>query len=150
MAVTASGLFYPTWAAVLNATQLALALIGDDVKFAMYTNSLTPNFSTDTQYNAAPYTSNEVSGTGYTTGGVSLASKTITESPTGTLMYDCADPSWASSTITGARAGLTYDNTLTNKNVIGLTNFGADFSTQNGTFTVQLPSTGLLFIDLTP
>lgn len=150
MAVTASGLFYPTWAAILNSTQLAVNLISDDIKFALFTNSVTPNFSSDSQYGSSPYNANEVTGTGYTSGGVSLASKTITENPTGTLMYDAADPSWSNSTITGARAGLVYDNTLTNKNVICLVNFGADYSTQNGTFTVQLAATGLLFIDLTP
>ena len=150
MAVTASGLFYDAWSKILNATQLAVALIGDDIKFAMFTNSITPNFSTDTAYNASPYNANEVSGTGYTAGGVSLSSKVVDESPTGTLRYDAADPSWSSSTITNARCGLVYDNTLAGKNALGLVNFGADYSTQNGTFAVQLATTGLWFIDLTP
>lgn len=150
MAVSASGLFYPTWAAVLNATQLALALIGDSVKFAMFTNSITPNFSSDTAYGVAPYNANEVSGTGYTAGGVALTNKAIAESPTGTLRYDADNPTWATSTITGARCGLTYDDTLVGKNAVALTNFGADYSTQNGTFEVQLPTTGLFYIDLTP
>ena len=151
MAVTASGLFYPTWAAVINATQLAMNLISDDIKMAMFTNSITPNFSSDTAYGVAPYNANEVSGTGYTAGGVSLSGKVIDESPTGTLRYDATtDPSWANSTITNARCALGWDDTLAGNNAVGLTNFGADFSTQNGTFTIQLATTGWFFIDLTP
>jgi len=150
MAITASGLFVPTFLDVFDATQLALNLVGDTIKGALYTNSVTPNFSTDTAYSSAPYTSNEVTGTGYTAGGATLATKSFTESPTGTLMFDVStDPNWTSSTIT-ARGMLVYDDTLAGKNVIGLVNFGADYSTTSGTFTVQLAATGLFYIDITP
>jgi len=150
MAITASGLYVSQWIDILDATQLAVNLVGDAIKGALYTNSVTPNFSTDTAYSAAPYTSNEVVGTGYTAGGVALTVKTLTESPTGTLMFDLSiDPAWVSSTMT-ARGMLTYDDTLAGKNAIAFTNFGADYTTSSGTFTVQLPATGLFYIDLTP
>lgn len=152
MAIGNSGLFVSQWIDVLDATQLALNLVGDVIKGALYTNSVTPNYSTDTAYSAAPYTSNEIaSGGGYTTGGVTIATTTVTESPTGTLMFDATvDPAWTSSTITNARGLLVYDNTLAGKNAICLVSFGADYSTTSGTFTVQLASTGIFYIDLTP
>ena len=152
MAVGNSGLFVLNWIDILDATQLAVNLVGDTIKGALYTNSLTPNYSTDTAYSSAPYTSNEIAnGNGYTTGGATLATVSVSESPAGTLMVDVStDPNWTSSTITNARAMLVYDNTLAGKNCICLVSFGADYSTTNGTFTVQLAATGLFYIDLTP
>lgn len=150
MAVSASGLYLVTWIDVLDTTQLALDLDLETHKLALFTNSITPNFSTDTAYGVAPYNANEVSGTGYTAGGTALTSTTVTESPTGTLMWDAADTSWASSTITNARAGLAYADALAGNNAIMLINFGADFSTTAGTFLVQWASGGLFNLDLTP
>ena len=102
MAVTVSGLFYPTWRDALNGT-IVLNLDLETHKVAMFTNTITPNFSTDTAYGVAPYNANEVSGTGYTAGGALLTTTTLSESPTGTLMVDAADTAWTTSTITNAR-----------------------------------------------
>lgn len=150
MAVTASGLFVLTFTDVLDTTQLALDLDLETHKVAMFTNSITPNFSSDTAYGVSPYNANEVSGTGYTSGGVVLTSTALSESPTGTIMYDAADTSWASSTITNARCALIYADALAGNNAIVLVNFGADYSTSNGTFTIQWASGGIFTWDLTP
>jgi hypothetical protein len=150
MAVTASGMYVLTWIDVLDTTQLALDLDLETHKMAMFTNTITPNFSTDTAFGVAPYNANEVSGTGYTAGGTVVTTTAVSESPTGTLMWDAADTSWGSSTITNARAGLIYADALAGNNAICLLNFGADFSTVNGTFLVQYASGGILNIDLTP
>jgi hypothetical protein len=150
MAITASGLFVLTFIDVLDTTQLALDLDLETHKVAMFTNSITPNFSTDTAYGVAPYNANEVSGTGYTSGGTVLTSTALSESPTGTIMYDAADTSWASSTITNARGALLYADALAGNNAICLINFGADYSTNNGTFTIQYAATGLVTWDVTP
>jgi hypothetical protein len=150
MAITASGLFVLTFIDVLDTTQLALDLDLETHKVAMFTNSITPNFSTDTAYGVAPYNANEVSGTGYTSGGTVLTSTALSESPTGTIMYDAADTSWASSTITNARGALLYADALAGNNAICLINFGADYSTNNGTFTIQYAATGLFTWDVTP
>ena len=150
MAITVSGLYVTQWIDILDATQLAIDLSLTTHKVAMYTNALTPNYSTDTAYSAAPYTSNQVSGTGYTAGGTTIGSTTVTESPPGTLMWDGADVAWASSTISSARGGLIYADALAGKNAICFVNFGADYSTTSGTFTIQWAATGILTIDLTP
>lgn len=150
MAVTVSGLFVPTWLDILDTTQLAIDLDLETHKVAMFTNTITPNFSTDTAYGVAPYNANEVSGTGYTAGGALLTSTTVTESPTGTLMWDAADTSWTTSTITNARCALAYADALAGNNAIVLVNFGADYSTVAGTFTIQWAAGGIFTIDLTP
>lgn len=150
MAVTASGLFVPTWRDVLDLTQLSIDLDAETHKVAMFTNTITPNFSTDTAYGVAPYNANEVSGTGYTAGGNLLTTTTLTESPAGTLMFDAADTSWTSSTITGARCALIYADANAGNEAIVLVNFGADYSTSNGTFTISWNALGIFTWDLTP
>ncbi len=150
MAVTASGLFLLTFIDVFDTTQLALDLDLETHKLALFTNSITPNFSTDTAYGVSPYNANEVSGTGYTSGGTVLTSTTVTESPTGSMMWDAADTSWSTSTITNARAGLAYADALAGNNAIVLINFGADYSTVAGTFQVQWSATGIFATDYTP
>jgi hypothetical protein len=150
MSVTASGLFIKTFQDVLDTTQLALDLDLETHKVAMFTNSISPNFSTDTAYNVSPYNGNEVSGAGYTGGGKAVTGTTFTESPTGTLMWDATDVSWTSSTITNARCALYYADALAGNNAIVLVNFGGDFSTSSGTFTIVHPAGGIFSLDLTP
>lgn len=150
MAVTASGLFVATWIDILDTTQLAVDLDLETHKAAMFTNSITPNFSSDTAYGVSPYDANEVSGTGYTAGGTEVTTTAVSESPSGTLMWDAADTAWASSTITNARCALIYADALAGNNAIVLVNFGGDYSTTSGTFTIQWNALGILTIDLTP
>ncbi len=150
MAVTASGLFVPTFIDLLDTTQLAVNLDLETHKVAMFTNSITPNFSSDTAYGSAPYNANEVSGTGYSAGGVALTGTAVSQSPAGTLMWDADDVSWASSTISNARCALIYADALAGDNALVLINFGADYSTTAGTFTIQWAAGGIFNIDLTP
>ncbi len=150
MAVTVSGLFVPTWMDVLDTTQLAVDLDLETHKVALFTNSITPNFSTDTAYGVSPYNANEVSGAGYTGGGTVLTSTALSESPTGTIMWDAADTSWAASTISLARCCLIYADALAGNNALILVDFDGDYSTSSGTFTIQWPAGGVFSWDLTP
>lgn len=54
------------------------------------------------------------------------------------LFFDAADPSFSSATIT-ARGALIYNNSKSNA-AIAVLDFGSDFSSSNGTFTVQFPT----------
>jgi hypothetical protein len=148
MAVTKSGLFVATWMDILDTTQLAIDLDLETHRVAMFTNTITPNFSTDTAYGVAPYNANEVSGTGYTAGGALLSTTTVSESPTETVMWDANDTSWTTSTITNARCALPYADALAGNNAICLVNFAADFSTVAGTFLITWAAAGILNIDL--
>jgi hypothetical protein len=151
MAVTVSGLFVTTWTDVLDTSQLALDLDLDTHKVALFTNSITPNFSTDTAYGSAPYNANEIAnGGGYTTGGTVLVGTALSESPTGTIMWDATDTSWASSTISLARCCLIYNDPVAADRAICLVDFDADYSTSNGTFAIQWASGGIFTWDLTP
>jgi hypothetical protein len=150
MAVTVSGFYLATWIDILDTTQLAIDLDLETHKGALFSNTITPNFSSDTAYGVSPYNANEVTGTNWATGGVALTGTTVTESPTGTLMLDATDVSVASATFTGARCYLLYADALAGNNAILLVNFGADYSPNNGTFSITWASTGYGAIDLTP
>lgn len=106
----------------------------DTIKVALFTSSASLDAST-TAYS----TSNEVSGTGYTAGGVTLTSTTV--ATTGTVAYfDADDPSWSSATFT-ARGALVYNNSNSNK-AIAVLDFGGDFTVAGGTFKIVLPAAG--------
>ena len=150
MAVTASGLFFPTWRDILDTTQLAVDLDLDTHKVALFTDTITPNFSTDTAYGTTPYDANEVSGTGWASGVVALAGTAIDESPTGTLRWDATDVSETSTTLTNAECALIYAEALAGDNAIVLVDFGTAYSTVAGTFTIQWAAGGIFTIDLTP
>ena len=55
MAVTASGLFVSTWIDILDTTQLAVDLDLETHKIALFSDTVSPNFSSDTAYGVAPY-----------------------------------------------------------------------------------------------
>lgn len=149
MAITASGLYVPTFQDVLDTTQLALDLDLETHKGALFSNSITPNFTTDTAYGVAPYDANEVTGTNWASGGVALTGTTLAAS-SGTLVFDATDVSVASTTLTNARGYLLYADALAGNNAILLVNFGADYSTVNGTFAITWAAGGIFIIDLTP
>ena len=106
---------------------------GDVYKIALYTSAATLD-STTTAYAGT----NEVIGTGYSAGGVTLSGFAQSSSGTTAWIDWTSDPSWAASTIT-ARGALIYNSSRSNK-AIAVIDFGADKTSTNGTFTVVLPT----------
>lgn len=147
--ITTSGLYIQTWLKMLNVTQLAVSLTSPTLKCALFTDSVTPNFSTDTAWNVAPYHEGEAAGAGYTHGGNLIPAPTLTESPAGTLRWHADPITWTTVTVTGVRGTLIYADEL-NDNALALINFGAEYSCQSGTFTITPASTGLAAFDITP
>lgn len=148
MAITA-GLYVPTFLAALGVTQLALDLDAENHKIALFSNTVTPNFTTDTAYGVAPYDANEVTGTNWAAGGVALTGATLTGAG-GVITFDATDVSVASVTISGARGGLIYADALTGNNTIAMTNFGSDVAATAGTLLIQFAAGGIFTWDLTP
>lgn len=144
-----SGMFLLNWIDILDNTQLAIDLSLTTHKWALYTNTKTPDFSADAAYSAT----NEISGTNYTAGGRTIAagggSPTNTESPTGTIMYDQSDMVWPTATFT-ARGAELYADALAGDNLIVAQTFGADITATAASFTIQFASGGVLTLDLTP
>lgn len=114
----------------------------DTIKVALATSTYTPSQDTHDFFNDV---TNEVTGTGYTAGGATLASKTATyTSGTNTCAFDAADTSWTTSTIT-ARYAIIYKSTGTASTspLIGYVDFGADVSSSGGTFTITWDAAGI-------
>ena len=104
-------------------------LVADTLKIALYTSSASLDAST-----TAFTTSNEISGTGYSSGGVELTSSGTT------AFFDADDPTWTSASFT-ARGALIYNSTNSNK-AIAVLNFGGDFTVSSGTFRIVFPAAG--------
>jgi hypothetical protein len=158
MAVTASGIYCATIVDVLDATQLAIDLSLTSHKIALFPNSITPNFTTDTAWNVSPYNTGEVTGTNWASGGVALSaaaaggtstSPTLTAS-SGTVVYDMANVAVSATTFSNARFALLYADALAGNNAILGLNFGADYSPNAGLFEILFDAAGVFVIDLTP
>jgi hypothetical protein len=119
----------------------------DTIKVALLSSSYTPNQDTHDYFDDV--STYEVTGTGYTTGGSTLTSKTLTYDGTNNvIILDAADTTWGSSTIT-ARYAVVYDDsgaTAGAKALIGYVDFGSDQSSTNGNFTITWDSTGIVRI----
>lgn len=149
MAVTASGIFVPTIRDALGAAQIGLDLDADTHKVALFSNSITPNFTTDTAYGTGTYGSNEATGTNWASGGVTLAGATFT-GITGGVKFDATDISVATVTLSGARCALIYADALAGNNAIVLVDFGQDYSPTAGTLEIAWHASGIFTVDLTP
>lgn len=115
----------------------------DTFKVALVTSAYTPNQDTHDYWDDV--VANEATGTGYTAGGATLASKTMTyDNATNKWTFDAADVSWASSTIT-ARYAVVYKSTGSNATspLVAYVDFGSDQSSSAGTFTLSWSASGI-------
>lgn len=107
---------------------------GDVYKIALYLAATTIGPGT-TAYTAT----NEVAnGSGYTTGGATLAGRQVVTDGTTVILDWTTDPVWAGASFT-ARGALIYNDTNADK-AMGVFDFGADITATNGNFTVTLPA----------
>ena len=103
----------------------------DTLKIALYTAEADLNANT-TVYGTA----NEITGTGYSAGGVVLTGATVLTSGT-TAYVDFNDAVWNPAAFT-ARGALIYNSSKGNKSIAVL-DFGSD-KTATTSFTVQMPA----------
>lgn len=108
----------------------------DDYRIALYGEGASLSEAT-TAYTAT----GEVSGPGYTAGGMALSGFTDgLDGRTVTITWD--DPVWSVATIT-ARGALVYNASRANAAVAVLA-FGGDVQSTDAPFTVQLPDDGVV------
>ena len=106
---------------------------GDSFKIALYTSSANLDAST-----TAFTVTGEVSGTGYTSGGLALTN--VTPTSTGTTAFtDFADITFSSATIT-ARGAMIYNDTEAGDPAVAILDFGVDKSSSDGDFTISFPT----------
>ena len=135
-------------AVVPNATKKAILdgeidFGGDTFKVMLLTSSHSSNV--DVQAFIDDISSNEISGTGYTAGGASLASSSTSQDNAGNEgVWDAADSTWSSATFT-ARFYAVYKDTGTpgTSRIIFIEDMGSDQSPSAGDFTIQWNTEGL-------
>lgn len=110
----------------------------DTLKVALCTSSYTPNLDTHDFYN--DITATEVAnGSGYTTGGMTLTTKTVSLDTTSDFAYFSADPlTWTTASFT-TRYAVLYKSTGNSATspLIGYIDFGADQVNSGGDFTIN-------------
>jgi hypothetical protein len=92
----------------------------------------------------ADISANEISGTGYTTGGETLANAAVTQA--GTTTADADDTEWTGATFT-AYFAVIYDDTLAGDDLIACIDFGGAQTVTAAPFKIQWDAGGIL--DLT-
>lgn len=113
----------------------AIDFDSDTFKIMLVTSSYTPNKDT---HDRRDDVTNEVTGTGYSTGGSTIACTVTKDTANDKVTLQFASTSWASSTIT-ARAAVVYKSrggASSADELVFYNDFDADVSTTNGTFTV--------------
>lgn len=132
----------------LEALKGSIVPLTDTIKLALIKSTYTPDIDADTFF--SDIVAKESSGTGYTTGGVTAANKTITQdNANDRAIFDCDDAQWPSSVIADARWLVVYKYTGSNATsplmaVIDL--LGATQSTNGGTFYVQFAAVGVFYL----
>jgi len=113
-------------------------LVNDTIKVAL----MNSNHSFNNTHNTwSQVSSNEITGTGYTSGGKALTNKTVTQGAT--TKWDADDVQWTDATFTAYHAVL-YDDTLTDKDLICSFDFGGAKEVVSGTFTIQWSVDGII------
>lgn len=147
MAVTAK-IYGP---ALLSAFNKEIDIDSDTIKAMLCTSSYTPN--QDTHRYKSDVT-NEITGTGYTAGGVTLTGVSITyDAGTNTFKIDASsDPSWGPGATITARYLVYYDATPATdatRPLLAYVDFGADVGTAGGTFLVTIDAAGIVTVTVT-
>jgi hypothetical protein len=147
MAITAAGLYGLTLEKMLIDTA-GESLEAEDNKEALVQDAHTPAFDT---HNFRDDLTDEVTGTGYTAGGVAVTSTEITLSG-GTLTFDAADTVYTTVTISDAMAGVIYFNvgSAATDQLVVLQDFVTAASATAANFTIQHHANGIFTIDYTP
>lgn len=111
------------------------------IKVALVTSGYSPTQATHEFFNQV---TSEVTGTGYTAGGATLASAAVTAAG-GKGVFDANDVTWANSTIT-ARAAVIYKDTgaSTTSPIIAYIDFTSDKISSGGDFKITWNASGIL------
>lgn len=120
--------------------------VNDTIKVALTTSSYTPNQDSHTYFSDV---TNEVSGTGYTAGGFTLASKTATQDNTNNrCVYDAADVSASGVSISAYRYLVVYKSTgvSSTSRLICLIDLASDQTVDNQILDITWSASGVFYL----
>jgi len=112
------------------------------VKVMLVSSAYTENKDTHTKRSDV---TNEVSGTGYTSGGNTVAATLSLDTATDRMTITLASTTWPSSTITARKAVyyVSRGGASSADELIAVDDFGSDVSTTSGTFTLNATTINL-------
>lgn len=127
-------------------------LTGDTWKIMLLGNGYTPNTSGTGHQYKSDLGANEITGTGYTAGGITLAGLALTwDNTNGRWVWSSTTtPQWTSATFTAYYAAV-YDSTPgsdATRPLATLINFGGAKSPSAGNFTINWPATGIAYANI--
>lgn len=118
----------------------ALNLAGQTMKVMLVTG-YTPNIDTHTGYSSV--SAYEVTGTGYTTGGVTMTTKSVTKNTTSDKgVFDADDAAWTGLNIGTPSHAILYNDSHASKCVIAY--WEVTTPTNGGNYTLQFSADGVL------
>lgn len=125
----------------------SIDLDSDTIKCMLVTSSYTPNIDS---HDKRDDVTNEVSGTGYTAGGATLANKSVSADNTDDEgVFDADDVVWSTATIT-ARGAVLYKSrggASSADELIAYIDFGSDISSTADNFTITWNAEGIININ---
>jgi hypothetical protein len=127
----------------------AVDFLSDTLKVSLHTSAASFAYDTDEIFSDV---ANEVAnGNGYTSGGATLGTKTVTYSGTGnTTVLDCADPTWTASGAGFAASDAVFYDTTPDL-LIGTLAFGSTITlAASDTLTINIDATNGLFYVTAP
>lgn len=142
----ASGIYGPFLRDAINNTKAFALNASDTITWQFVADAYTPDFNT---HDEEADITNEVTGTGYTTGGENLGSPTFTIG-SGFATFDGTDVSLAGTTLSNVEGVVGFDNTLAGDPLLWATDFGAPYTTSSGTFAITWNASGIWRIDYIP
>lgn len=139
-----ASVIYNSWKLKLidNSTKIDLSVGANTIKCALVTSSYTPVIDSHDFFDDI---TSEVTGTGYTAGGLTLTTSVSQDNTDDEGVFDANDAVWTSSVIT-ARGAVIYKSTGTASTspLICYIDFGADKSSDGGSFTITWNSEGII------
>ena len=149
----ATGLFTAPWQQTIAGGSPRLNLTSTTLKLAIYPSTITPNFEDslgNCAYGAGVFSGTEVSGSGYSAGGIGPETGTCVNSPAGTLAFQLPNPLTLSSVaFANGRFGLIYDTSLSDTGLI-LLDFGVTVAPTGGMLTITFASAGVFTLTVHP
>lgn len=143
----ASGLYVVTYKGLMSTTPKVVNLTLSTNKVILVTNTYTPVFDNDTHDAYADITGEVAAGGGYTQNSKTVGGTPTLTTDTGSLFKYTWSTSvdWTSSTITARGMVLT---TAADGWLIVASDFGSDYVSTNGTFSITANASGIFTIDM--
>lgn len=117
--------------------------VNDTFKLALYSDA----YAASQLDGAAPAysTTNEISATGYTAAGATLASKAVTQDDTNDrAAWDAADVTWTSLAAATIQRAILYDDTTATKHQAIIWEIGTN--SNGGNYTIQFNAAGMMLL----